>query len=109
MESHDGFSQVLAYVGTVLIAGLTGIIKYLQRFTATPRPPFEWVVFVIQVATSILAGFIASWLFTAWHADSSLSKAAIAIAGWGGAEFIAAAERRFRRQAEGAPDDYAAH
>jgi len=109
MGSHDGISQVFAYLGTIAIAGLTGIIKYLQRFTATPRPAFDWVIFIIQVATSILAGFIASWLFTAWHADSSLSKAAIAIAGWGGAELIAAAERRFRRAAEGSEEQDATH
>ena len=109
MESHDGISQVFAYLGTLAIAGLTGIIKYLQRFTASPRPAFEWIVFSIQVATSILAGFVASWLFSSWHADTSLSKAAIAIAGWGGAEFIAAAERRFRRAAEGSEGQDAAH
>lgn len=107
MESpHDGTLQAVA---TFAIAGLAAVVKYVQRFTATPRPAFDWIVFAIQITTSVLAGFIASWLFNAWNADPNLAKAAIAIAGWGGAEIIEAAERRFKRAAEGSANNDAAN
>jgi len=95
-ETSDAIQKGLAYLSTVAIALGSGVVKYLQRFTADPRPPFDWIVFLIQVGTSILAGLVADWLFTAWHSDTNLTNAAVALAGWGGAEFIAWAERKIR-------------
>ena len=92
-ESADAIQKGLAYLATAGLAAFAGAIKYLQQFQA-PGSVWSWRVFCIQVATAVLAGKIAEWLFGGWGANHSIVLAGVALAGWGGAQAIDLARKR---------------
>lgn len=102
-ETSDAVTQAIGYLATAGLAALAGALKYLQQFQA-PGIPWSWKVFAIQTATAVLAGKIAEWLFGGWGANHSIVLAAVALAGWGGAQAIELARRKLgtKESAEGA-------
>lgn len=104
MNLHD-FKEAAGYLATAALAAIAGALKYLQQFSGDQAPPWNWRIFCVQIATAILAGKIAEWLFDGWKFDHNITLAAVALAGWGGAQAIALAERRLGQKAFGADAD----
>ena len=103
-ETTDALQKVLTYIATAGLGAFTGAIQYLQQFRVA-GPQWSWKVFSIQLVTSALAGKIADWLFTGWKSDHNLVIAAVALAGWGGAQAIGLAGRKIGTAREGADTD----
>lgn len=83
----ETIEHAAAYFTTAALAGLAGGLKYLRQVKAKTVTWSKWE-FALQVATSVLAGYVAEWLFTAWKSEPHLIRAAVALAGWGGAQAI---------------------
>lgn len=98
-------ADAAGYLATAALAALAGALKYLQQYSGPEAPPWNWRIFLVQVATAILAGKISEWLFDGWKLDHNITLAAVALAGWGGAQAIALAERRLGTKTFGANSD----
>lgn len=62
---------------------------------------FRWKVFVLQMIVAIFAGFLIMLAANYYHWPAELAGGTAGLAGWSGAEFIKALEKRFLRNAEG--------
>lgn len=92
-ETSDAIAHGFAYIATAALAALAGGLKYLRQ-VRDKTVPWSWVQLILQVGTSIFAGKIAEWLFKSWKSDPNLILAAVALAGWGGAQAIELAGRK---------------
>lgn len=90
------------------LAASFGLVRYLQEFLAPEKPAFKWLVFAAKVTTSMAAGFLALKVTDALGAGETWKTVGIAIAGWGGADFINAVKEAWfdwvRRKAAQAPN-----
>lgn len=71
-----------------LLAAFFGFLRYLQHFTATPRPPFEWLIATINALTAGSAGVAVGWAMREWQVGPNFTAFTVAVVGWGGAEFM---------------------
>lgn len=86
-DTSDALAHGLQYLATAALAGVAGAIKYLRQVRSKVEKWNKWE-FVLQVATSILAGFTVRWVFIGLGANEGIVHAATSLAGWGGAQGI---------------------
>lgn len=66
------------------LAGFAGFVKYIQRFTAEPRPQWQWSGFSVHVFTGSFVGLLTLWLIAGQKLQPEYTHFAVAIAGYGG-------------------------
>lgn len=92
-ETSDALAHAATYLATAALAGLAGCLKYLRQ-VRDQAVTWSWGQLCLQAATSVFAGKIAEWLFESWKSDPNLVLAAVALAGWGGAQAIELAGKK---------------
>lgn len=65
------------------LAGFAGFVKYIQQFTATPRPPWQWAGFSVHVFTGGFVGLLTLWLIGE-KVEARYIRFCVAVAGYGG-------------------------
>lgn len=85
-----------------------GLAAYLQTFLVENPPAFRLLIVAAKCVLSIAAGWLAFLVFRELKASDNWTYIAVAVAGWGGADFINAVKEgiydRVRRASSQASD-----
>lgn len=95
-EPDSVFTKITTSMFAFGLGLMFGMLKYAQEFLNGSPPPFIWWVAMIKGVTAGAVGWIAMALSIEWGLYEShpyLTGVVIAVAGWGGVDFLNAASR----------------
>lgn len=107
-ETSDAVTKGLAFLWTVGIAALGGLVSYLQKLSGDNPEKWSWIVAASKVLTAGFVGLLTDWLLSGWNLPRHFIDFALGVAGYGGSETIAFFQSIFRetvKRAAGVKED----